>query len=536
MTLKFAAAFSRRALFLYGASLLAIRAACAAELLNEATLHRGNRYDPATLDPQKVNTTYEFAIITDLFEGLVAYDALGQPIPGLASSWTISPDGKRYTFTLRPNLVWSDGAPLTAEDVVFTFRRLMDPKTTAIFAPLLYVVANAHAVNTGAAALDTLGVTAPNATTVVMELAAPAPYLTQLLASAYSSIVPRHLILQRGDTWTQPGIMVSSGAFVLEAWRPQSGVVLAHNPHFYDAAEIKLARVAYIPTEDVNSGVARFRAGELDMQLDVPASQIDQLVAEMPAQTRLTPTLLTYYLALNTTQPKLSDKRVRRALSLAIDRDILTDKVLRSGEGAAFSFVPPVVVGYKPAALDFAATASDERLAEAKRLLGEAGYGSAKPLRITYSHSSNLDLRRIAVIIAGMWKRIGVETTLLNTEGKVHFANLREGNFEVAFVGWAADFNDASSFLYVLDSGTTRSNYSRYHNPIFDGLLARVATLENAEARAEVLHDAEALAMADQPIIPLYFGVSKNLISQRVVGWRANAIDVHPSRYLSLVK
>jgi oligopeptide transport system substrate-binding protein len=330
--------------------------------------------------------------------------------------------------------------------------------------------------------------------------------------------------------------MVSSAAFVLEAWRAQSGVVLSHNPHFHDASEVKLARVAYIPTEDVNAGVGRFRAGELDMQLDVPASQIDHLVTELPVETRLTPALLTYYLALNTALPKLADKRVRRALSLAIDRDILTDKVLRSGEGAAFSFVPPIVVEYRPAALDFAATATEDRLTEAKRLLTEAGYGPAKPLQIAYSHSSNLDLRRIAVVIAGMWKRIGVETTLMNTEGKVHFANLREGNFEAGFVGWTADFNDASSFLYVLDSSSTRSNYSRYHSPIFDGLLARAAAIENAAARAEILHDAEALAMADQPIIPLYFGVSKNLVSQRVVGWRANAIDVHPSRYLSLVK
>ena len=506
----------------------------AAEPTNEASLHRGNRYEPATLDPHKYNTTYEAAIILDLFEGLVAYDAQGELVPGVAGSWSTTPDGRRYTFLLRPNLMWSDGAALTAEDVVFSFRRLMDPKTAAVFAPLLYMLANARAVNTGAAPLAALGVAAPDPMTVVLELDTPAPYLTQILANAFASVVPRYLIAQRGEAWTQPGVMVSNGAYALETWQPQSSIGLVRNPKFHAVAAVKLARVSYVPTEDVNAGLVRFRAGELDMQLDVPGGQLERLRAEFPAETRLTPTLLTYYLALNTTQPKLAEAKVRRALSLAIDRDVLTAKVLRSGEQPAFSFVPPIVAGYRPAPMDFAEAASDARLAEAKRLLNAAGYGPGKPLRIAYSHSAGLDMRRIGVILAGMWKRIGVEITLLNAEGKVHFANLREGNYEMAFVGWAADFNDAASFLYVLDSNSVRSNYSRYHNAAYDQLLAKAAALENAGARAEVLREAEALLMADQPIIPLYFGVTKNLVSQRVVGWRANAIDVHPSRYLSL--
>ena len=227
---------------------------------------------------------------------------------------------------------------------------------------------------------------------------------------------------------------------------------------------------------------------------------------------------------------------MRRALSLAIDRDVLTTKVLRGGEQPAASFVPPTVVGYQPAIMDFAGKASDARLAEATQLLTDAGYGLGKTLSVTYNHSSNLDLRRIAVIIASMWKRIGVETTLLNTEGKVHFANMRQGSFEIAFAGWQADFNDASSFLYVLDSASTRSNYARYRNPAYDSLLAQAAAMENAGARADILHKAEELLMRDQPVIPVYYGVTKNMVSQRVVGWRSNTIDIHLSRYLSVVK
>ena len=523
---------SRRALLL-ASSLAGLQRAFADDDAG-LTLRRGNRYEPATLDPHLVNTSYELAIVGDLFEGLVTYSAEGEPVPGVAASWTVSPDGKRYTFTLRPNVMWSDGTALTAEDVVFSFRRLMNPKTAATFAALLDVLVNGRAVNTGAMPLDALAVTAPDAQTVMMDLNAPAPYFPQLLVSAYASLVPRHAVGRHGEAWTRPGNMVGNGAFTLESWQPQNRIVLVRNPKFHAAPEVKLARVAYVPTADLNSGLARFKAGDLDMQLDLPLSQIQALRMDMPVETRLTPTLLTYYLALNTTLPKLSDPRVRRALSLAIDREILTSKVLRGGEEPAFSFVPPMVAGYEPAALDFAAKPSEARLVEARELLAAAGHSANNPLQIVYNHSANLDLRRIAVVIAGMWKRVGVETTLLNLEGKVHFANLRQGNFEAAFVGWAADFNDASSFLYVLDSGTAASNYSRYRNPAFDTYLARAASLENAAGRAALLRQAEALAMNDQPIIPLYFGVTKSLVSQRVIGWRANPVDAHLSRYLSL--
>jgi len=523
---------SRRTLLASSAALaLSVRAQAAAA---SNFLRRGNRFEPNALDPHLYNTAYEAAIVLDLFAGLTAYDSEGRPGPGLALSWSTTPDGQRYTFSLRPGLAWSDGRALTAEDVVYSFRRLMDPKTAGVFAPLLYLIGNGRSVNTGSASPDTLAVSAPDPLTVEINLESPAPYLPEILANGFAVVVPRHVITAHGEGWTRPGVMVSSGAFMLEGWVPQERVALARNPKFYDAVNVKLARVDYIPTGDINSGLARFRAGELDTQLDLPLSQLERLRGELPIETRLTPTLLTYYLTLNTASPKLADLRVRRALSLAVDRDVLTSKVLRGGEPAAFSFVPPMVAGYTPARLDFAEASSEARLAEARALIADAGYGPGKPLRVVYSHSSNLDLRRIAVIIAGMWKRIGVETTLLNTEGKVHFANLRQGNFEVAFVGWQADFNDPSSFLYVLDSTSTRSNYARYRNPAYDALLAKAAASENAVTRGETLRKAEALAMQDQPVIPLYFGVTKSLVSQRVVGWRANAVDIHPSRYLSL--
>lgn len=496
------------------------------------TLNRAGRGEPGSLDPHKANTQYEQALVLDLFEGLLAFDANGEPAPGIADSWAISPDGRRYVFNLRPNLTWSDGAPLTAEHVAASFRRLLDPKTAAPAAAQMYVIKNGRAVNTGAMPPAALGVSAA-AGTVALELEAPVPYLTSLLASAFAVVVPPQAFATP-DGWTRPGALVGNGAFVLESWEPQSRIVLARNARYRDAANVKLAKVVYHPVAETAAALARYRTGEFDMLMEFPAAQTDQLLAEMKEDARLTPALLTYYLALNTRDPKLADRRVRRALSLAIDRDTLVSKVVRGGALPAPTFVPPATAGYTPPRLDLDAAPYPMRLAEAQRLLAEAGYGPDKPLRLAYAHSASQELRRIAMVIAAMWKRAGVEASLLNTEGRVHFSNLRQGVFEVAFVAWLADFNDAANFLTVLESASVSSNYSRYDTPAYDDLLRRAAQTSAATERATLLKDAEALMLTDQPIVPLYFGATRNLVAPRVGGWRGNAIDVHLSRYLTL--
>lgn len=511
---------------------LLLAAAIVGPAVGQSVLHRGNRYEPASLDPHKIQTHYESAIILDLFEGLAAYDPMSRPVAGVAEAWTVSPDGKHWTFRLRSGLVWSDGTPLTADDVVFTFRRLLDPKTAAHYAALMYVIKGAAEINAGKAAVDSLAVTASDSRTVVIDLVNPAPYLPELLANAFAGILPRHAAT--GEDWVSPGRMVSNGAFQLTAWSPQDRIVLGRNPKFRDAAAVKLDQVVYYPTADLTSALARFRAGELDMQFEFPSAQAAALKSSLPAETRFAPALLTYYLAVNGENSKLSDVRVRRALSLAIDRETLVSRVLRSGEGAAYGFVAPGTAGYPPLEVADAKLAPDAKVAEARRLLSEAGYNSGRPLRIVYSHSSNEDIRRTAVAIAAMWKRVGVETELLNREGKVHFAALKTGDFEVGFVGWTADFNDAATFLYVLRSNAVNSNYSRYRNAEFDRLMTEADGEPDGVKRIELLRKAEARAIADQALIPLYFGVSRNLVSSRVTGFTANPLDFYPSRYLGL--
>ncbi|MHB1205697.1 MAG: peptide ABC transporter substrate-binding protein [Rhodospirillaceae bacterium] len=511
---------------------LALFLILATPLHAETMLHRGNRYEPATLDPQKTNTQYEGVIVLDLFEGLLTPDIQGNPTLGLADSWQVSADGKRYTFHLRPGLQWSNGAALDAEAVVASFRRLMDPKTAARFAQLMYVLKNGRAVNTGAAPLDTLGVAALDPATVQIDLEAPTAYFPELLANPFAVIVPAAIAVS--DTWTQPGTIISNGAYMLEAWNREDRIVVARNPRFHDAANVKIDKVAYYPIADPNTALARFRSGEFDVNMDLPANQVDMLRAELPAETRIDPALITYYLAFNTTLPKFADKNIRRALSLGLDRDALTDKVLRRGEVPAFSFVPPPTANYTPAAADFATWPLEQRLTAARKLLADAGYTADKPLRFALAYSTNQDLRRLAVVMAAMWKRIGVEAQVQNLEAKIHFANLRQGDYQVALLAWVADVNDAGNFLYILQSSSTGSNYSRYHNKDFDGLMDQAAATADTAKRAEILHAAESIAMAEQPIAPLYFAVNRNLVAARVKGWLPNPTDVHLSRYLTV--
>ncbi len=514
-------------------SLILVLLMVSAASVQAETLRRGIRYEPATLDPHKYNTHYEAGIIHDLFEGLVTVDADGKPAPGVASKWTPSANGLTWTFVLRPDLKWSDGTPFTAADVTHSFRRLLNPKTAATFAPLFYVIKNARAVNTGKAAPDMLGVTAPSPTAIEIQLENPTPYLPELLANAFASIVPEHAITKFGDAWIKPDNAVSNGAFVLKEWTPQNRIVLAPNPNYREAAKTKLDGVVYFPSADLDSAATRFRAGELDVQSDFPTSRRESLQSEMPNAVHLDPALETFYLALNTSNPKLSDRRVRMALSLALDRDVLTDKVMRDGARAAHSLVPPAVKDYVPALTDFRTESMATRLERARGLLAEVGYGPDKPLAIAFTHSTVGEIKRLAVAIAAMLKPINVEVFLLGTEGKVMFANMRQGNYEMAYAGWSADFDDPASFLYLLQSGVA-SNYSRYSNPAYDALLTKAAKTGDRKARSELLHQAEAIAIADMPILPIAFGVSKALVAPQVKGWHPNASDVHLSRYLTI--
>ena len=493
-----------------------------------AKLRIGNGGEPLTLDPHRYNLNLEEKILADLFEGLTAHDARGRVVPGAAEGWTTSADGLVWTFNLRPLGRWSDGVPVTADDFVFAIKRLLDPQTAASLAFFLYAIEGAAAANAGDRPLDGIGVRALDTHTLEIRLEKPFPFFAERLIYPTGYPVPKHIVEKLGDDWVKPGNMVTNGAFVLADWQPQGFVRLTRNPHFRDAASVDLDAVTFFPTADRNAAYNRYRSGELDIIGDFPPGEIDWLRRELPAHLHISPLLSIMYLVFNVTEPPFDDVRVRRALALAIDRELITGRVLQSDEVPSPSFVPPMVVDYASAVA--AVPASGET---ARGLLAEAGYDARNPLSVTLRYIAGADNKKVQVAIAAMWKSIGVETVLHHAELNAHFAQLRQGDFEVAQAGWFGE-NNPEHYLELLMSTTGDVNYGGFADPQTDALMAKAKDTVGLAARLALLRQAEVAGLALDPVVPLYAVTIRSLVNPRVTGWYANPRNAHPARYLGL--
>ncbi|MCZ6855087.1 MAG: peptide ABC transporter substrate-binding protein [Gammaproteobacteria bacterium] len=408
------------------------------------TLHLGNPGEPATLDPHRYNLRLEETILTDLFLGLTTFDAHGRIAPGAAEAWTTANGGLTWTFTLRRGLKWSDGKPLTAGDFVYAFRRLLAPETAASLAYFMYPLKNAEAINSGKLPPEELGVQALDPHTLVLSLEAPYPHLPERLLYPTGYPVPEHVIEQVGDAWVKPQNWVSNGAYRLEDWQPQSQVTLVRNEHFFDPAGIE--RVVYHPLANEQSSYNRYRAKEVHAISNFPSGELDRIRENLAGHLRLSPLLSIVYLVFNTTAPPFDDARVREALALVIEPEILTEKVQRSGNVANGSFVPASVADYEPAVMPHLHLDENARRDKAITLLLDAGYGTDNPLKVTMRYVSGTEAKKTQLAISSFWKNIGVETQLHHSELKVHFADLRQGDFQVAQAGWFGE-NNAEHYL-----------------------------------------------------------------------------------------
>ena len=484
--------------------------------------------EPKTLDPHGVSGTWENYIVGDAFMGLLTDAADAKPIPGAAESWTISDDGLTYTFKLRDHK-WSDGTPVTAEDFVYSWRRLLDPATAAEYASIMYPVKNAEKINSGDIKdLTQLGVRAIDDKTLEVTLENPTGYFLELLTHYTSFPVPKHVIDQHGTDWVKPGNIVSNGAFRIIEWTPNARVVAEKNPEFYDAANVKIDQVIYYPDEDRNEVTKRFRAGEIDYVDDFASEQIDFLKENLPEETRIYPYLGTYYYPINLKKPPFDNPKVRRALTMAIERPAITDKVLKTGELPAYGVVPPKTGEYgDPYVPDWANLPLAERQAMARELLAEAGYGPDNPLKVTLSYNTSENHKRIAVAAQAMWKAIGVQAELINREIKVHYDELKQHNFDVARAAWVADYNDPQNFLYLLETRTGPNNYGQFSNPEFDELMMEQAASRDQAERMDLMHKAEKIAIDADAWIPIYYYVSKSLVSPKLQGYVDNT-EHHP--------
>ncbi|AKS40514.1 Oligopeptide ABC transporter periplasmic oligopeptide-binding protein [Wenzhouxiangella marina] len=507
-------------------------------LAETQVIHRGNGEEPQTLDPHLAEGVPSSTILRDLFEGLTTTAPDGRVIPGTAEHWDISRDGRVYTFYLDPQARWSNGEPLTAEDFVWSWRRVVDPATGASYSRMLAPVENAEAILAGELEPDALGVSALSETTFQVTLASPTPYFLGLLTHPTTFPVHRPALEAHGSAHVRPGHLVSNGAYMLVDWQVRSRIELARNPHYRQADQVLIERVFYYPFEDENTELNRFRAGDLHWTYQVPNSQFGWLEENMAEALMVAPWFGNYFFTYNLQRPPFQDNlALRQALSLAVDREILTERVTRFGEIPTFQLVPPGLPDYEPVVPEVAEWTQAEREAEARRLYAEAGYSEDEPLEVELRYNSSENHRRLAVAVSAMWKQVlGVRTRLINEEFRVFLQNRAQRRVtEVFRAGWIGDYQDAFTFLELFHSEHGR-NDAGYANPTYDRLLEQVSAERIPALRRNLMREAERMLLADQVILPVYIYVSKRLVDPRLQGWQENVMDQHLTRHMYLLR
>lgn len=497
-------------------------------------LRRGTSNEPRSLDPHYVPGNAGAALMYDMFEGLLSVDAAGELVPGLAERYDVSESGTTYTFHLRPDLKWSDGTPLTSEDVLYSFRRSVDPSLATRGSRVLASLRNFRPIIRGQMPPESLGVSAPDAQTVVIELVSPTSYLPDALASFAAAIVPRHAIEAHGERWTTPDNIVVSGPYTLAEWIPNTSIRLVKNQNYHDVANVAIEEVIFYPVERPATAVTRYRAGELDIVFNIPADQIDALRSNDYAdQVHSSPSIGTYYVLLNNDKAPTNDKRVREALSLSVDRELITAQLLRNEGNPAYTIIPEAMPNYRGQPSPMTQMTMDERKARARALLADAGYTQSSPLQLNYKFGGQESNRRVAVALQSMWEEIGIDVTLENVGGNGVVADSRSGNFEAIRYQYYAPFQDPVVFLQLMQSDAV-VNLSKYSNPEFDRMLQEADRTLDPQQRIARLQELETIVMSDHPVIPIYYNQRNYLVSPRVNGWVDNVRGEHMSRYLSL--
>ena len=506
-------------------------AACSPPAQHGTVLNRGNEGEPKSLDPQFIDGTWEANIVGDMLVGLTTEDAAARPIPGAATDWSVSPDGKTWTFHIRKHL-WSDGTPVTAGDFVFAWRRLLNPKSAVPYAYNMWVIKNAEAISAGRLPVTALGAKATDDRTLVVTLEHPAPYLPELLDHHTAYPLPRHAVEKFGNAWARPEHYVANGPYIVREWVPNDHITLVKNPRFYDAKHVRIDIVNFYPTSDAAAAVNRLRAGELDTQTPLPAQQIVWLRAHMPAALQMAPYLGVSYISINFRRKPLADIRIREALNLAYNRDAIVDKIMRLGEAPAYGLIPPGVAGYPArAAMAFRTEPYHERVKRAQALMKAAGFGPNHHLQLRYDISTDPDGKRAAAAMQAMMHAIYIDLEIVPSEIQVHFQKMAQHDFDLAAGSWIADFSDATNFLDLLRSNSGK-NYGSYRNLAYDALLNRAQTEADPTTRGELLRSAEQTALNDYAWIPVRFLVTHDLVQPYVKGWVANSKDVNRTRWL----
>ncbi|CAM6194467.1 MULTISPECIES: oligopeptide ABC transporter substrate-binding protein OppA [Enterobacter] len=491
------------------------------QLAEKQTLVRNNGAEVQSLDPHKIEGVPESNVNRDLFEGLLVTDVDGHPAPGVAEKWD-NKDFKVWTFHLRKDAKWSDGTPVTAEDFVYSWQRLADPNTASPYASYLQYghIANIDDIITGKKPVTDLGVKAIDANTFEVTLSEPVPYFYKLLVHPSVSPVPKSAVEKFGEKWTQPANIVTNGAYKLKDWVVNERMVLERNPQYWDNAKTVINQVTYLPISSEVTDVNRYRSGEIDMTYNnMPIELFQKLKKEIPKEVHVDPYLCTYYYEINNQKAPFTDVRVRTALKLALDRDIIVNKVKNQGDLPAYSYTPPYTDGMKLVEPEWFKWSQEKRNEEAKKLLAEAGYTADKPLTFSLLYNTSDLHKKLAIAVASIWKKnLGVNVKLENQEWKTFLDTRHQGTFDVARAGWCADYNEPTSFLNTMLSDSS-NNTAHYKSPAFDKLIGETLKVADDAQRADLYAKSEQQLDKDSAIVPVYYYVNARLVKPWVGGY-----------------
>ena len=498
-------------------------------------LVRNTGFEPDSLDPSISQTDGSIAILSDVFESLTALDGHDHVVPGTAESWRRA-DALTWVFKLRPNALWSDGTAVTAGDFVFSWRRFLDPKMAAFLASSIGVtVSNGTEILAGRKPPTALGVRAIDNTTLEVTTAVPTPFLPQLVAAPQFAPLPRTTIEKLGKDWTKPGNMVSNGPYLLRDWQVNSKVVLVKNPRYWDAANVMLTRVTYLPVEDATADLKLYQSGENDMTQTLPPGSFQSLKAQYPREIHNSVVFGLRYYALNINDPLLKDVRVRQALSMVIDRDILAGKVTADGQVPAYGLMVKGVVGADVLSYAWATWPMARRVAEARKLLADAGVKQGTHLKFTYNTSEYH--RKVGLFTASEWKtKLGLDTDMDSLEFKVLVRKRQDAQYQIARDGWIP-FSPDPTGMYTLVRCASEANDSKYCNRHADDLVHEGELTTDPSRRQALMTEAARLVMEDYPLIPLLQYSVPRLVKSYIGGYDdANAQDVHRSKDLYIVR
>jgi oligopeptide transport system substrate-binding protein len=515
------------------------RETAADEGVRTRTLLVGNAAEPATLDPHALNAYTDMRVAMALFEGLTVLDeATAKPLPGAAERWEVSADGLVYTFHLRANGKWSNGEPVTADDFVYSFHRILTPALASGYAYMLWPIKNAEAFNTGKRQdFSAVGVTAPDARTLRVTLERPTAYLLALAAHSTWFPVPRGTVEKFGkmetrDTlWIRPGNLVGNGPFVLTEWKPNARITVAKNPHYWNAANNRLERVQFFPIEKSDAEELAFRAGQLHVSYSVPASKIAVYRQQTPERLRIDPYLANTFITFNVTKPPLNNLKVRRALTLALNRAALCDRVYGGARIPGFTIVPPNCGGYTDPA------GQKEDFAAARALLAEAGFPGGAGLPVMPLQVVNDDKDpKAAEIIQSLWlKELGVKVTIEQLEQKTLLQSQQTLAHTIGFSGWIADYPDPYTFLETFRTGNG-NNFTGWGSTAYDALLDEAGATVDAPKRLALLQRAEAILLDDVGAAPLNFSARAFLIHPAVKNWQASPLGLNRFQEIQLTR